>query len=155
MAHPKVDAKLIAELTAQLEKNDLTELEWSEGDRTIRIVRGSGITQVAAQAAPAPAPAAPIAAPATATAPAPAATSGPGPGDVTSPMVGTVYVAADPNTPPYVEVGDTVSKGQTVFIVEAMKTMNPITAHMSGTVEAVLIANGEAVEYGQPLLTIV
>ena len=140
MAHSKVDAELIAELTAQLEKNDLTELEWSEGDSTIRIVRASGITQVAAQAAPAPPP---------------ATTSGPGPGDVTSPMVGTVYVAPDPNTPPYVQVGDKVSKGQTVFIVEAMKTMNPITAHMSGTVEAVLIANGEAVEYGQPLLTIV
>jgi len=151
MAHPKVDAELIAELTAQLEKNGLTELEWSEGDRTIRVVRNSAAVSVAAQPAPVatpePEPVAPSAA-------APAS-AGPGPGDVTSPMVGTVYVAPEPNSPPYAQVGDTITKGQTVFIVEAMKTMNPITAHMSGTVEAVLIANGEAVEYGQPLMTIV
>jgi acetyl-CoA carboxylase biotin carboxyl carrier protein len=151
MAHPKVDAELIAELTAQLEKNGLTELEWSEGDRTIRVVRNSAAVSVAAQPAPVatpePEPVAPSAA-------APAS-AGPGPGNVTSPMVGTVYVAPEPNSPPYAQVGDTITKGQTVFIVEAMKTMNPITAHMSGTVEAVLIANGEAVEYGQPLMTIV
>jgi len=151
MAHPKVDAELIAELTAQLEKNDLTELEWSEGDRTIRVVRNSAAVSVAAQPAPVatlePEPVAPSAA-------APAS-AGPGPGDVTSPMVGTVYVAPEPNSPPYTQVGDTITKGQTVLIVEAMKTMNPITAHMSGTVEAILIANGEAVEYGQPLMTIV
>jgi acetyl-CoA carboxylase biotin carboxyl carrier protein len=151
MAHPKVDAELIAELTAELEKNGLTELEWSEGDRTIRVVRNSAAVSVAAQPAPVatpePEPVAPSAA-------APAS-AGPGPGDVTSPMVGTVYVAPEPNSPPYAQVGDTITKGQTVFIVEAMKTMNPITAHMSGTVEAVLIANGEAVEYGQPLMTIV
>ena len=151
MAHPKVDAELIAELTAQLEKNGLTELEWSEGDRTIRVVRNSAAVSVAAQPAPVatpePEPVAPSAA-------APASAE-PGPGDVTSPMVGTVYVSPEPNSPPYAQVGDTITKGQTVFIVEAMKTMNPITAHMSGTVEAVLIANGEAVEYGQPLMTIV
>ena len=151
MAHPKVDAELIAELTAELEKNGLTELEWSEGDRTIRVVRNSAAVSVAAQPAPVatpePEPVAPSAA-------APAS-AGPGPGDVTSPMVGTVYVAPEPNSPPYAQVGDTITKGQTVFIVEAMKTMNPITAHMSGTVEAVLIANGEAVEYGQPMMTIV
>ena len=151
MAHPKVDAELIAELTAQLEKNGLTELEWSEGDRTIRVVRNSAAVSVAAQPAPVatpePEPVAPSAA-------APASAE-PGPGNVTSPMVGTVYVAPEPNSPPYAQVGDTITKGQTVFIVEAMKTMNPITAHMSGTVEAVLIANGEAVEYGQPLMTIV
>jgi acetyl-CoA carboxylase biotin carboxyl carrier protein len=151
MAHPKVDAELIAELTAELEKNGLTELEWSEGGRTIRVVRNSAAVSVAAQPAPVatpePEPVAPSAA-------APAS-AGPGPGDVTSPMVGTVYVAPEPNSPPYAQVGDTITKGQTVFIVEAMKTMNPITAHMSGTVEVVLIANGEAVEYGQPLMTIV
>jgi acetyl-CoA carboxylase biotin carboxyl carrier protein len=149
MAHPKVDADLIAELTAQLEKNGLTELEWSEGNRTIRVVRNSAVASVSVAAAE---PAAPDAA---ASAPAAAASTGPGPGDVTSPMVGTVYVAPEPNSPPYAQVGDTITKGQTVFIVEAMKTMNPITAHMSGTVEAVLIDNGEAVEYGQPLMTIV
>ena len=146
MAHPKVDAELIAELTAELEKNGLTELEWSEGDRTIRVVRNSAAVSVAAQPAPVSTPVHKDAA---------TASSGPGPGDVTSPMVGTVYVAPEPNSPPYAQIGDTVTKGQTVFIVEAMKTMNPITAHMSGTVEAVLIANGEAVEYGQPMMTLV
>ena len=151
MAHPKVDAELIAELTAQLEKNGLTELEWSEGDRTIRVVRNFAAVSVAAQPAPVAAPEPEPVAPS----PAAPASAGPGPGDVTSPMVGTVYVAPEPNFPPYAQVGDTITKGQTVFIVEAMKTMNPITAHMSGTVEAVLIDNGEAVEYGQPLMTIV
>jgi acetyl-CoA carboxylase biotin carboxyl carrier protein len=151
MAHPKVDAELIAELTAELEKNGLTELEWSEGDRTIRVVRNSAAVSVAAQPAPVATPEPEPVAPAAAA----PASAGPGPGDVTSPMVGTVYVAPEPNSPPYAQVGDTITKGQTVFIVEAMKTMNPITAHMSGTVEAVLIANGEAVEYGQPLMTIV
>ena len=146
MAHPKVDADLIAALTAEMEKNGLTELEWSEDGRTIRVVRNAGVAPAAATAAP-PLSSEP--------APAPAAAPGsPGPGDVTSPMVGTVFLAAEPNAPPYAQVGDTVSKGQTVLIVEAMKTMNPVTAHMSGTVEAVLIANGEAVEYGQPLMTI-
>jgi acetyl-CoA carboxylase biotin carboxyl carrier protein len=151
MAHPKVDAELIAELTAELEKNGLTELEWSEGDRTIRVVRNSAAVSVAAQPAPVATPEPEPVAPAAAA----PASAGPGPGDVTSPMVGTVYVAPEPNSPPYAQVGDTITKGQTVFIVEAMKTMNPITAHMSGTVEAVLIANGEAVEYGQPMMTIV
>ena len=151
MAHPKVDAELIAELTAELEKNGLTELEWSEGDRTIRVVRNSAAVSVAAQPAPVATPEHEPVAPAAAA----PASAGPGPGDVTSPMVGTVYVAPEPNSPPYAQVGDTITKGQTVFIVEAMKTMNPITAHMSGTVEAVLIANGEAVEYGQPMMTIV
>ena len=151
MAHPKVDAELIAELTAELEKNGLTELEWSEGDRTIRVVRNSAAVSVAAQPAPVATPEPEPVAPAAAA----PASAGPGPGDVTSPMVGTVYVAPEPDSPPYAQVGDTITKGQTVFIVEAMKTMNPITAHMSGTVEAVLIANGEAVEYGQPLMTIV
>ena len=146
MVHPKVDADLIAELTAQLEKNSLTELEWSEGNRTIRVVRNFGVASISAQPAPVSTPVHKDAA---------TASSSPGPGDVTSPMVGTVYVAPEPNSPPYAQIGDTVTKGQTVFIVEAMKTMNPITAHMSGKVKAVLIANGDAVEYDQALMTIV
>ena len=147
MAHPKVDADLIAALTAELEKNGLTELEWSEDGRTIKVVRSVGTAAAVPAAQPPPVE------PGAAT-PAAAAPGTPGPGDVTSPMVGTVYLAAEPNSPPYAQVGDAVSKGQTVLIVEAMKTMNPVTAHMPGTVEAVLIANGEAVEYGQPLMTI-
>ena len=151
MAHPKVDAELIAELTAQLEKNGLTELEWSEGDRSIRVVRNPA-------AAPAPSPPAQAAQAAT-SAPVPApgpgdATPPPGPGDVASPMVGTVYLAAEPGARPFVQVGDSVTKGQTMLIVEAMKTMNPIIAPVSGTVEQILVADGEAVEYGQPLMTI-
>ncbi len=151
MAHPKVDADLIAELTAEMEKNGLTELQWTEGDRTIRVVRNSGalpgphqepqVVQPSAPAGPAPAPTPTAAAP--------------GPGDVLSPMVGTVYVSAAPGDDPFVQVGDAVTKGQTVLIVEAMKTMNPIIAPTSGTLERILIADGEAVEYGQMLMAIV
>lgn len=149
MAHPKVDADLIAELTAQMEKNGLTELHWTEGERTIRVVRNSGALPGAYQEPHAIAPSAPAG-----PAPAPAAAA-PLPGDVLSPMVGTVYFSPAPGADPFVQVGDAVTKGQTMLIVEAMKTMNPIIAPASGTVERILIGDGEAVEYGQLLMAIV
>jgi acetyl-CoA carboxylase biotin carboxyl carrier protein len=152
MAHPKVNANLIAELTAEMEKNGLTELQWTEGKRTIRVVRNSGVLpgpHEKPQGIPPSAPAGPAG-------PAPTPTAAvPGPGDVLSPMVGTVYVSAAPGADPFVQVGDTITKGQTVLIVEAMKTMNPIIAPASGTLERTLIADGEAVEYGQLLMAIV
>ena len=148
MPHPEVDAELIAELTAQLEKNGLTEIEWKDGERSIRVARnpaGGASPESATHAANAPAAAsAPTAAPAPA----------PGPGDVRSPMVGTVFVAPEPGAPPFVEVGAAVVKGQTVLIVEAMKTMNPILAPTSGTVERIVVADGEPIEYGQLLMTL-
>ena len=76
------------------------------------------------------------------------------PGAVKSPMVGVVYLSSDPNSPDYVKVGDTVSAGDTVCLIEAMKTFNPVTAHMAGKVTKILVSGGDPVEYGEPLIII-
>lgn len=160
---PDADVAFISALAELLNKNDLTELsvkrEYGEDDSLeVRVVKQSNIVQVAAAAAPvhyAPAPAA--AAPAAATAAAaPAAPEDPAqhPGAVTSPMVGTCYLSAEPGAAPFVTVGSTVTEGQTVLIIEAMKTMNHIPAPRAGTVKRILVADGNAVEYGAPLLII-
>ena len=150
-----VDKKAIRELAELLRDNDLSEIEIEEGDRRIRVARSLGGE---AQAVPVYAPAAPVSAP-TAAQPTPAQTAMPGsepvaPGTVTSPMVGTVYVAPEPGAAAFVKVGDTVSEGQTLLIVEAMKTMNPIPAPKSGTIKSIQITDGQPVEFGQPLLVI-
>ena len=75
-------------------------------------------------------------------------------GAVTSPMVGTVYVAPEPNTPPFVQIGDVVQEGQTLLIIEAMKVMNPLPAPRAGKVTQILVDNGDPVEYGEPLMVI-
>ncbi len=103
-------------------------------------------------AAPAVAPA-PAAAPAAASV-APAADAGPHPGTITSPMVGTAYLAPEPGAKNYVEVGDKVSEGQTILIIEAMKTMNHIPATKSGTVKQVLVEDAQPVEFGEPLIIV-
>ena len=95
---------------------------------------------------------APAAAPAAT--PAPAAESGPHPGSVPSPMVGTVYLSAEPGSKPFVAVGDSVSEGQTLLIIEAMKVMNQIPAPRSGTVTRICVQNAEPVEFGQALVVI-
>lgn len=146
-----LDAKFVRTMAKLLEESGLTEMEYSEGERRIRLSR-------AAPPAPmgyAPAPVAPVAAPAPAAA-APAAAVAPAqhPGAVKSPMVGTAYMAADPNSPPFVKEGDTVKAGQTILIIEAMKVMNPIKAAKGGTVTQILVANAQPVEFGQPLLII-
>ncbi|MEQ8293840.1 MAG: acetyl-CoA carboxylase biotin carboxyl carrier protein [Roseovarius sp.] len=154
------DVAFIRALAELLNENDLNEIQvkrdYGENDSlNVRVSRKTEvITQVAAPAAPAPsaphAPAAP--------APAAAAETGAGedpashPGAVTSPMVGTVYMQAEPGAPPFVSVGDKVSEGDTVLIVEAMKTMNHIPAPRSGTVKRILVEDGAAVEYGAPLI---
>jgi acetyl-CoA carboxylase biotin carboxyl carrier protein len=120
----------------------------------VRVVKQSNIVQMAQTAAPvhyAPAPAA--AAPAAA---APAAIEDPSqhPGAVTSPMVGTCYLAAEPGATPFATVGAVVTEGQTVLIIEAMKTMNHIPAPRAGTIKRILVTDGHAVEYGAPLMII-
>ena len=110
-----------------------------------------GVSAVAA-AAPA-APAAPKAAPAPA-APVSEEDYAKLPGAVKSPMVGVVYLSSDPNSPDYVKVGDTVSAGDTVCLIEAMKTFNPVKAHMAGKVTKILVSGGDPVEYGEPLIII-
>jgi acetyl-CoA carboxylase biotin carboxyl carrier protein len=154
----ETDVAFISALAELLNKNDLTELsvkrEYGEDDSLeVRVVKQSTVVTMAAPA-PVLQHAAPLAAPA-ASAPA-AAPEDPAqhPGAVTSPMVGTVYLASEPGTAPFVTIGAQVSEGQTVLIIEAMKTMNQIPATRSGTVKRILIEDGSPVEYGAPLLII-
>ena len=144
----QVDIKLVRQLAELLNETGLTEIEVEDDDRKIRVARTLQAASVAV-AAPAPvAAAAPAAAPAAPTAPADHA------GALKSPMVGTVYLAASPEAAPFASVGDTVKEGDTIVIIEAMKVMNPITATKGGKVTQVLVANGQPVEYDQPLVVI-
>ena len=146
-----VDTSLVRELAEMLGETGLTEIEVEDGDRKIRVSRGGGVAMAAAAPAPmaAAAPAAP-AAPAADAAPEVADTAG----AIKSPMVGTVYLAAEPGAPDFVKVGDSVKEGQTLLIVEAMKVMNPITADKAGTVKAIHVENAQPVEFDQPLVSI-
>ncbi len=149
----RVDTDLVRQLAEMLNANDLTEIEVEDGDRKISVKRTITAAPVmhAAPAAHAPVPAA---APAAAAAPTPAAESGPHPGSVPSPMVGTVYLSAEPGSKPFVSVGDSVSEGQTLLIIEAMKVMNQIQAPRAGKVTRICVQNAEPVEFGQPLVVI-
>jgi acetyl-CoA carboxylase biotin carboxyl carrier protein len=153
------DVGFIKALAELLRENDLTELEvlreYSENDSLN--VRVSRQTQVVSQVAAPAAVAAPVqaAAPTAAAAPAPeSADPVDHPGAVTSPMVGTVYLAAEPGAAPFVSVGSKVNEGDTLLIVEAMKTMNQIPAPRGGTVTRLLIEDGAPVEFGAPLMII-
>ena len=148
----RVDTDMVKTLAQLLSENDLSEIEVEDGDRRISVKRKIQAAPAAApafMAAPAPAPAA--ASPAAA---APAAAEGPAAGSVPSPMVGTVYLSAEPGSKAFVSVGDRVSEGDTIVIIEAMKVMNQIAAPRAGTVTAILVQNAEPVEYGQPLVVI-
>jgi acetyl-CoA carboxylase biotin carboxyl carrier protein len=139
-----VDDALVRKLAALLTDTGLTEIEYEVGEQRIRVSRG-GVTSIAA--APAPSAATSAAAPA-------ATPEGPPAGAVTSPMVGTAYASAEPGATPFVKVGDKVSKGQTLLIIEAMKVMNPIPAPHGGTVLNILFGDGRPVEYGEVLLVV-
>ena len=149
------DVAFIQALAELLNKNDLTELsvkrEYGPDDR-LDVKVSKQVNMVAASPAPvyAPAPAA-AAAPAAVAAPEDPAQH---PGAVTSPMVGTVYLSAEPGSAPFATVGAVVTEGQTVLIIEAMKTMNHIPAPRAGTIKRILVADGNAVEYGAPLMII-
>jgi acetyl-CoA carboxylase biotin carboxyl carrier protein len=156
----ETDVAFISALAELLNRNELTELsvkrEYGEDDSLeVRVVKQAQIVTVAAPAPVVHHAAAP--APAVATAPAaPAIPEDPAqhPGAVTSPMVGTVYLASEPGAAPFVAVGASVTEGQTVLIIEAMKTMNQIPAPRAGTVRRILVEDGHPVEYGAPLLII-
>ena len=146
----KVDVDLVRQLAEMLGETGLSEIEVEDGDRKIKVSR----TMTAAAAAPVHyAPAAPVVtAPAATVEAAPAA-------DVhvnatKSPMVGTAYLAPEPDAAPFAAIGSTISAGDTILIIEAMKVMNPITATTSGTLKAVLVENGQPVEFDQPLFVI-
>jgi acetyl-CoA carboxylase biotin carboxyl carrier protein len=151
----KSETKLVKELADILDASGLAEIEYETEAVSIRLSRVTGAAPVAAVAPVAPVPAAaPAAAPA-AEAPA-AAPANPAshPGAVTSPMVGTVYSSPEPDAPAFISEGDTVKAGQTLFIVEAMKVMNPITAPKAGTVTNILVQNAQPVEFGEALVII-
>lgn len=139
-----IDPELIRALAKLLEETGLGEIEYSEGERRVRVARPSAPATTTTVVAAAPA-SAPIAAAAAGEIPANA---------VISPMVGTVYLAGEPGAPNFVKVGDRVREGQTLLIIEAMKVMNPIRAARAGSVTKILVANGAPVEYGEPLLVI-
>lgn len=150
------DTALVKALADILDEAGLAELEYETADLSVRLSRVSGaapVAPVAAVAAPAAAPATAPAAPAAAAA-ADSADAASHPGAVTSPMVGTVYVAPEPDAPSFIEVGGTVKKGQTLLIVEAMKVMNPITAPADGTVKQIFVQNAQPVEFGEVLVVI-
>ncbi|WXL25165.1 acetyl-CoA carboxylase biotin carboxyl carrier protein [Ectopseudomonas mendocina] len=152
-----MDIRKVKKLIELLEESGIDELEIREGEESVRISRNSKQAAVVQQPiyAPAPVAAAPVAAPvAAAEAAAPAAPKLNG-NVVRSPMVGTFYRAASPTSANFVEVGQSVKKGDILCIVEAMKMMNHIEAEVSGTIESILVENGQPVEYDQPLFTIV
>jgi acetyl-CoA carboxylase biotin carboxyl carrier protein len=141
----QVDPELVRRLAVLLDDTNLTEIEIQDGERRIKVAR-----QVSVGAAPAfvaPAAAAPAA-------PSVADAAADHPGTVKSPMVGTAYLAAEPGARHFVAVGDKVTAGQTVLIVEAMKVMNQIASPRAGTVKAILVENGQPVEYDQPLIVV-
>lgn len=147
-----VDADAIRALAEILTDTGLTEIEVSEKDNRIRVARAPTTVQAVAPAAVAAAPA-PVAAPAAPVAAAPADLSR-HPGAVNSPMVGVAYLTPDPSSPPFVSEGQIVSAGQTLLLIEAMKTFNQIKAPKAGTVKTLLVASGDPVEFGQPLAII-
>ncbi len=142
MAKFDVDAELVRRLALLLDETGLTEIEYEAGDQRIRVGKG-GVPVVAA---------APVAVPVAT--PAATASDGPPPGAVTSPLVGTAYTKPDPSSAAYVKLGDIVTPGQTLLIIEAMKVMNPIAAPHGGTVEEIRVNDGQPVEFGEVLMVV-
>ena len=152
----EIDANLVRQLADILNDTDLTEVEVERGDLKIKVKREVTVAAAPVHYAPAPA-AAPVAPPAP-TAPAmasdPAAIVARSGEEVKSPMVGTAYLQPAPEAPAFIQPGDKVKKGQTLLIVEAMKTMNPIQAPRDGVVAEILVGDAQPVEFGEPLVVL-
>lgn len=149
------DPEAIRELAKILRETDLSEIELVEKDSRIRVVRSVTVAPPVAMAAPAPVAAMPAPPPAAGPAAAPvAADPATHPGAVTSPMVGVAYLSPEPGAPPFIQVGAKVAQGQTLLLIEAMKTFNQIRAPKAGTVTRILVENGTPVEFGEPLVVI-
>ncbi len=155
MSNP-IDTKIVNKLAEILDKNGLSELEYETESFRVSLVK----SRTTSTACPAP-----VAEPAAVVAPATPVVATPAPvtddidistlpGCVKSPMVGVVYLSSDPNSANYVKIGDTVSEGDTVCLIEAMKTFNPVKAHQGGKVTKILVESGDPVEYGEPLVVI-
>ena len=153
----EIDATLVRQLADILNDTSLTEIEVERGELRIRVAReltAAPVMQYAAAPAPV-AHAAPAAAPAPTAMPSDPATIVARSGEqVKSPMVGTAYLQASPEAPPFIQAGDTVKKGQTLLIVEAMKTMNPIQSPRDGVVAEILVGDAQPVEFGEPLVVL-
>ena len=155
-ADDAIDARLVRRLAGILTDTGLTEIEVEKDGLRIRVAKSVTVAaapQVAVAAAPAAAPAPAASAVAPSATPTPAAPAAAGE-VVTSPMVGTVYLQSSPEAPPFIKVGDSVTAGQTLLIIEAMKTMNPITAPKAGKVMEILVGDAQPVEFGEPLVRI-
>lgn len=139
------DDDMIRRLAALLEETGLSEIEYEANGQRIRVGRHDAPTVAWSPAAPQAAAPAPGSAPAAEAVPA---------GAVTSPMVGTVYTSPEPGSPAFVKVGDSVSEGQTLLIIEAMKVMNPLASPHAGKVTRILVTDGQPVEFGEPLLIV-
>jgi len=150
--NPSIDQELIRQLAMLLKETDLSEIEIEQDDLRIRIASGRGRTVEYVPSGGASAPAAPAAPQPVAASPEPSAANDAD--TLKSPMVGTSYFAPAPGAAPYVQVGDKVKAGQTVMIVEAMKTMNQIAAHKAGTIKAIMVEDAQPVEFGEPLMVI-
>ena len=140
----EIDEDLVHQLTRLLDETGLTEIEYGRDGWHIRVAKGGIAVSAAAPAASPPAadlPSSPEEPIETANA-------------ITSPMVGVVFTSSDPETPPFVKVGDSVTEGQTLLLIEAMKVFNPITAPRAGKITQILITNGAPVEFGEPLLVL-
>ncbi len=153
-----MDIRKIKKLIDLIQESDVAEIEIQEGEESVRISRSGPNNQVMMQApamqyAPSPAPAA-AAAPAPAADETPATAAPSTANAVTSPMVGTFYRSSSPESAAFVEVGQTVSEGDVICIIEAMKMFNQIESDRSGTVKAILVENGHPVEFGEPLIVI-
>lgn len=145
----KIDEEAIRKLAAILNDTGLTEIVVEEGEHAIRVARTVTVAAAAPVLSHAPAAAAPAGAPAAA-----AGNDLPAGTQITSPMVGTVYLSASPGAAPFVKVGDTVKEGDTLLIVEAMKVMNPIKASKGGKIARILVSDAQPVEYGEVLVVI-
>ena len=144
-----MDLRKLKKLIDLVQESGISELEVTEGEEKVKIVKSGGSGVVYAAPAPAPSPAPLLPGPAAAVAPAEI------PGHlVKSPMVGTFYRSPSPGAKPFVEVGDTVKSGDTICIIEAMKLLNEIECDKDGVVKAILVENGQPVEYGEPLVII-
>jgi acetyl-CoA carboxylase biotin carboxyl carrier protein len=153
-----IDIKKLQEIVKLMVDHDLSEVDLQDGEETVTVKRGAqGVPMIQQMAAPAFAPAAPAASPAAATSNAQAAAPAAAPTglvSIESPMVGTFYAAPNPDTPPFVKPGSTISKESVICMIEAMKVFNEIKAEKTGVIEQVLVKNGEAVEFGQKLFLV-
>jgi acetyl-CoA carboxylase biotin carboxyl carrier protein len=153
MTRLAIDEEAIRRLAALLEETGLSEIEIAEGESRLRVSRGGAAAQIVAAPAAAPQAQPAAASPAASLPPEPEIDAS-HPGAVTSPMVGIAYLSPEPNAPPFVKLGDRVAAGQTLLLIEAMKTFNQIKAPRSGTVTRILVESGAPVEYGEVLMLV-